>query len=339
MRRDGRQDEPTPAQRQYVPGGFAHLLRAEWTKFRTCARLGHRHDHRRPGHGGHRAARPQFGCGGQATPGGPVTVGYGCAAPIGLGGEAVTDSFHVRAPAAGRQRQHYRPGHRADHAGRRPGQPGCSRGPRPGSSSRPAPGPGRRTRPCWSPRAMASGCTVRLHRRHRRAARRRLPHRTALAPAGPLRRHGHRVRLGRRHALDHGSAPCGCPDCPAPCRPGCSPPRRAPASPGAQSLTGSSSAGALTLATGHFDHVTLSGSAPSHGWAGTEVGGGAPGAGFQQAGGTFTVTGTGDIAPGPWAAARSAPPVEQTLTGVFGALIAVIVVAGAVHRGRNSAAA
>ena len=38
--------------------------------------------------------------------------------------------------------------------------------------------------------------------------------------------------------------------------------------PGAQSLTGSSAGGALTLATGHFDHVTLSGNSPSPGWAG-----------------------------------------------------------------------
>jgi hypothetical protein len=45
---------------------------------------------------------------------------------------------------------------------------------------------------------------VRLHRRHRRAARGRLPHRAALAAADPLRRHGHRLRLGRRRALDHG---------------------------------------------------------------------------------------------------------------------------------------
>ena len=53
-----------------------------------------------------------------------------------------------------------------------------------------------------------------------------------------------------------------------------------------------------------------------------------PGAGFRQAGGTVTVTGTGDIAP--YVAAASggaATPIETTLTGVFAALIAVIVVA------------
>jgi ABC-type transport system involved in multi-copper enzyme maturation permease subunit len=99
--------------------------------------------------------------------------------------------------------------------------------------------------------------------------------------------------------------------------------------PGAQSLTGSSAGGALTLATGHFDHVTLSGNSPSPGWAGTAVGGGGtPGAGFQQAGGTVTVTGTGDIAPYVTAAIGAAgTPIENTLTGVFAALIAVIVVA------------
>jgi ABC-type transport system involved in multi-copper enzyme maturation permease subunit len=98
--------------------------------------------------------------------------------------------------------------------------------------------------------------------------------------------------------------------------------------PGAQSLTGSSAGGALTLATGHFDRVTLSGSSPSPGWAGTAVGGGVPGAGFHQAGGTVTVTGTGDIAPYVTAVNGAAgTPIENTLTGVFAALIAVIVVA------------
>ncbi len=51
----------------------------------------------------------------------------------------------------------------------------------------------------------------------------------------------------------------------------------------------------------------------------------APGAGFHQAGGTFTVTGTGDIAPD--VGGQVGTPIERTLTGVFAALIAVIVVA------------
>ena len=55
---------------------------------------------------------------------------------------------------------------------------------------------------------------------------------------------------------------------------------------------------------------------------------GRPGAGFRQAGGTLTVTGSGDIAPDvPAAAGGGGTPIERTLLGAFGGLIAVIVVA------------
>jgi hypothetical protein len=60
-------------------------------------------------------------------------------------------------------------------------------------------------------------------------------------------------------------------------------------------------------ATGVFDHVSLAGTAPGT-WTGTTVGGGGPAGGpgpgggpgsapFTRNGGTFTVTGSGDIAP------------------------------------------
>jgi ABC-type transport system involved in multi-copper enzyme maturation permease subunit len=97
-----------------------------------------------------------------------------------------------------------------------------------------------------------------------------------------------------------------------------------------QSISGSSAAGGIGLATAIFDHVSLP--ARQHGgtWTGDDVGGhagndAAPGIGFHQAGGTFTVTGSGDIAPA--SADGNGTPVEQTLLGVFGGLIAVIVVA------------
>ena len=80
------------------------------------------------------------------------------------------------------------------------------------------------------------------------------------------------------------------------------------------------------LATGHFDHVTLSGNSPAPAGPAPTSAAAAPGAGFQQAGGTLTVTGTGDIAPDV-GGGTVGTPIEQTLTGVFGALIAVIVVA------------
>ena len=78
------------------------MLRAEWTKFRTvrgwvigmiiAALVTVRH--RRCSITASAAAR--------SPPGGPVIVGHGCAAPIGPGGEAVTDSFYfVHRPLAG----------------------------------------------------------------------------------------------------------------------------------------------------------------------------------------------------------------------------------------------
>ncbi len=63
------------------------------------------------------------------------------------------------------------------------------------------------------------------------------------------------------------------------------------------SLGEASISGGPSVATGVFDHVGLSW--PRGSWAGDNVGGGSPGntAGSSQAAGTFTVTGTGDIAP------------------------------------------
>ncbi len=110
------------------------------------------------------------------------------------------------------------------------------------------------------------------------------------------------------------------------------------ASPGfarstSQSVTGASAGGGFALATGDFDHVSLSSRRPGGTWAGSTIGGGPrgalPGTGFHQARDTFTVTGTGDIAPDvPGAAdASGGADVGQTLLGAFGGLIAVIVVA------------
>jgi ABC-type transport system involved in multi-copper enzyme maturation permease subunit len=84
-------------------------------------------------------------------------------------------------------------------------------------------------------------------------------------------------------------------------------------------------------ATAAFDHVSRQGTWPSGAWSGANVGGSTggpapgPAVGFQQAGGGFTVTGSGDIAP-------NVPPagigvtIAQVLVGTFAGLIAVIVV-------------
>jgi ABC-type transport system involved in multi-copper enzyme maturation permease subunit len=99
-----------------------------------------------------------------------------------------------------------------------------------------------------------------------------------------------------------------------------------------QQLTSGSSSGAPTDATASFDRVSLQGGWPGGSWAGTSVNGGPDSisypagteAGYRQAGGTFTVTGSGDIAPG----VNGATPVDAALAGLFIGLIAVIVVGG-----------
>jgi ABC-type transport system involved in multi-copper enzyme maturation permease subunit len=103
--------------------------------------------------------------------------------------------------------------------------------------------------------------------------------------------------------------------------------------------------GAPSMATGVFDRVGVSG---RHGsaWTGGAVGGqqglapnggGSQGPlpkgereGYEQAGGRFTVTGAGDIAPatvGPGSDVGPSGTIEQHLVGTFAGLIAVVVIA------------
>ena len=97
-----------------------------------------------------------------------------------------------------------------------------------------------------------------------------------------------------------------------------------------QQLSGGSSAGAPTDATASFDRVGLQGGWPGDSWTGTSVNGGPSSisypagaeAGYRQAGGTLTVTGSGDIAPG----VDGASSIDGTLAGLFIGLIAVIAV-------------
>jgi ABC-type transport system involved in multi-copper enzyme maturation permease subunit len=112
------------------------------------------------------------------------------------------------------------------------------------------------------------------------------------------------------------------------------------------SFGGSSNSGGPAQATGVFDHVSLTGGAPSGTWTGTTVGGGGgpaggapgPGAGagpgpgsspYTRTGGTFTLTGSGDIAPVTPGPDGGLPTVtiEQSLVGVFLGLIVIVVVA------------
>jgi ABC-type transport system involved in multi-copper enzyme maturation permease subunit len=89
-----------------------------------------------------------------------------------------------------------------------------------------------------------------------------------------------------------------------------------------------------SLATGVFDHVALQGGRRGGGWQGTGVGqGGFQGpvsqaTAFRQTHGTFTITGSGDIAPA--VVGTGADPgrgVERTLIGAFVGLIVLAVVA------------
>jgi ABC-type transport system involved in multi-copper enzyme maturation permease subunit len=93
-------------------------------------------------------------------------------------------------------------------------------------------------------------------------------------------------------------------------------------------LTGT--AGGPSLATAAFDRVGLHGTWPGDAWTGDDVGGPANASaplsgGFRQSGGRFTVSGSGDIAP-------DVPPggfgltIAQALVGTFAGLIVVIVV-------------
>ena len=96
---------------------------------------------------------------------------------------------------------------------------------------------------------------------------------------------------------------------------------------------GETGSGGPSQATAVLDHVSLAGGPSGGAWTGTEVGGAraapVPG-GFQRAGGTFTVTGSGDIAPvlpGDGNGLGPNTTIEKSLVGAFAGLIAVAVVA------------
>jgi ABC-type transport system involved in multi-copper enzyme maturation permease subunit len=104
------------------------------------------------------------------------------------------------------------------------------------------------------------------------------------------------------------------------------------------SFGGGNSNGGPAQATGVFDDVSLTGTAPGT-WTGTTVGGGGPAlsgpngnqgpAAYARRGGNFTVTGSGDIAPVTPGPGGGLPTVTigQSLVGAFLGLIAIMVVA------------
>ena len=94
------------------------------------------------------------------------------------------------------------------------------------------------------------------------------------------------------------------------------------------SLGEASISGGPSLATGVFDHVSLTWRSGS--WAGDNVGGGgglpASTVGFSQAAGTFRITGSGDIAPAVSGGAGVGVTIAQTLAGTLAGLIVLVIV-------------
>ncbi|HEY4463470.1 MAG TPA: ABC transporter permease subunit [Streptosporangiaceae bacterium] len=93
---------------------------------------------------------------------------------------------------------------------------------------------------------------------------------------------------------------------------------------------GTSGVVAPSQATAVFDHVSRAGAWPSGGWTGGYVGSAETTTpGYRQAGGRFTVTGSGDIAPiaGGTDASGFSQTITQHLIGTFAGLIAVVVLA------------
>lgn len=100
-----------------------------------------------------------------------------------------------------------------------------------------------------------------------------------------------------------------------------------------RSLGGSSSSGGPSKATAAFDSLTLRGTTGGS-WTGDLVGDADRGPradttdlGYRQAGGTWTLTGSGDVAPVVPGRGSPAKTVESSLIGAFAGLVVVAVVA------------
>ena len=85
-----------------------------------------------------------------------------------------------------------------------------------------------------------------------------------------------------------------------------------------------------SVATGTFDGVDLRGGAPGGRWTGQDIGGDSPRIGLRQADGRFTVTGSGDIGPVVAGGVNSnyvAGTLSDHLLGVFIGLLIMVVIA------------
>jgi len=328
----------------YRPGqqtgrdGFAQLLRAEWTKFRTVrgwviglvvavlVMLG----------------LGLFGAGGsssscQSTSGGPARSDQGCftAPPVGPGGEAVSDSFYfVRQPLSGNGSITVRvtsltgliPSGHGPVLRMRPGLvPWAKAGIIIKASTQPG--------SAYAAMMITADHGVRMQDNFTGDAAGQPGAVTAADPRWlRLTRSGDTITgydsADGTHWTQVGTVALA----------GLPPTVQAglfAASPAYQAITRSLGGGengtiAPSQDTAVFDDVSLSGTWPAGRWTGDYIGAayGSGIGGYRQAGGRFTVIGSGDIAPAvPGQAGGEDLTVTVFLVGTFAGLIAVIVVA------------
>jgi ABC-type transport system involved in multi-copper enzyme maturation permease subunit len=329
----------------YRPGqqtgrdGFAQLLRAEWIKFRTVrgwvigllvavlVMLGL---------GLFGAAGSNSSC--QSTSGGPARSGQGCTAsapPVGPGGEAVSDSFYfVRQPLASNGSIAVRV---TSLTGLIPSGNGPTLGTHPGLV--PWAKAGIIVKASIQPGSAYVAMMVTAD--HGVRMQDNFTGDTAGQPGAVTASDPRWLRLARSgdtitgydsadgtHWTQVGTVTLA----------GLPPTVQAglfAASPAYQAISQSLGGGengtiAPSQDTAVFDHVSLSGASPAGTWTGDYVGAayGSGIGGYHQAGGRFTVTGSGDIAPAvPGQAGGQDLTVTTFLVGTFAGLIAVIVVA------------
>jgi ABC-type transport system involved in multi-copper enzyme maturation permease subunit len=328
----------------YRPGqqtgrdGFAQLLRAEWTKFRTVrgwvigtvvAIL------LTAGIGLFAAVGSSSSC--QSTSGGPARSGQGCftAPPVGPGGEAVSDTFYfVRQPLSGNGSITVRvtsltgliPFGNGPVPGTRPGLvPWAKAGIIIKESTQPG--------SAYAAMMVTADHGVRMQDNFTADAAGQPGAVTASDPRWlRLTRSGDTITgydsADGTHWTQVGTVALA----------GLPPTVQAglfAASPAYQAISESLGGGetgsiAPSQDTAVFDHLTRSGSWPAAAWTGDYIGAayGSGIGGYHQATGRFTVTGSGDIAP---AVAGQASGLDLTITtllvGTFAGLIAVIVIA------------
>jgi ABC-type transport system involved in multi-copper enzyme maturation permease subunit len=323
-------------------GGFAHVLRAEWTKFRTV----------RGWVIGMVVAALVTVLAGYLTAAGSHTgcgiTGGAChfINPLGPGGEAVTDSFYlVHRPLAGNGSITARV---TSLTGRLPTESG-------GRVHAQAGYPRSRRRPGLEPWSKA-GLIIKASTRQGSAY-------AAIMVTG-----GHGVRMQYDYTQDIAGPPG---------RPSAASPRWLRLTRSGDSITGyesadgthwtqvgtatlaglpatvqaglfatspaysavashgiasSSATAGPTLATAVLDRVSLRGTWPQGMWRGDAIGSGpsnpypVQGGGYHQTGGTFTVSGSGDIVPDTNGAGALGQSIQFSLVGAFFGLIAVVVV-------------